>query len=265
MKVRGVTILTRKMIVTRQFGAEAWSGLYRDVAAAHPCLNGLITADTLVPLPAYLAFHDELVRRFWADDEPSHFELGCQSARWALVDGPFKAFMNKPSLARFVQSFPDLWKMYFSDTPSRSESAMEGDTVDFKVFDLPARHPYLEHFIIGYMKGVVELYCANPMTATKLREGPRHYHWLIHALPPERAFAPAGRGPALAAHSPLSDRETEVMLLVARGKSNKEIGGALGISAKTVQHHVAHGYRKLGVSGRVGAAMWLAKRGMVGN
>ena len=64
-----------------------------------------------------------------------------------------------------------------------------------------------------------------------------------------------GGGSAPAAHSPLSDREAEVMLLVARGMSNKEIGGALGISAKTVQHHVAHGYRKLGVSGRVGRSL----------
>ena len=264
MKVRGVTILTRKMIVTRRFGADAWSGLYRDVAAAHPCLGALITADTLVPLPAYLAFHDELVRRFWSDDGPSHFELGRQSARWALVDGPFKTFMDKPSLARFVQSFPDLWRMYFSETPSRSESSMEGDTVDFKAFDLPKRHPYLEHFIIGYMQEVVELFCANPMTATKLRGGPSDYHWLIHALPSDCASSPSAHPSAPVAGSPLSDRETEVLLLVAGGKSNKEIGGALGISAKTVQHHVAHSYRKLGVSGRVGAAMWLAGRGLVG-
>jgi DNA-binding CsgD family transcriptional regulator len=264
MKVRGITLVTRKMIVTRQFGAEAWSGLYRDVSASHPSLASLVTADTLVPLPAYLAFHDELVRRFWADDEPSHFELGRQSARWALVDGPFKTFMEKPSLGRFVQSFPELWKMYFTDTPSRSESAMEGETVDFKVFDLPKRHPYLEHFIIGYMKEVVELFCANPMIATKLRDGPGDYHWLIHALPPERAAARNGHRPAQTEGSPLSDRETEVLLQVARGKSNKEIGGTLGISAKTVQHHVAHSYRKLGVSGRVGAAMWLAGRGLIG-
>ena len=36
-------------------------------------------------------------------------------------------------------------------------------------------------------------------------------------------------------------------------------------SGKTVQHHVAHAYRKIDVSGRVGAVMWLAQRGMVGN
>ena len=38
----------------------------------------------------------------------------------------------------------------------------------------------------------------------------------------------------------------------------------LGISGKTVQHHVARIYRKIDVTGRVGAALWLARRGLVG-
>ena len=49
------------------------------------------------------------------------------------------------------------------------------------------------------------------------------------------------------------------------GRTNEEIGVTLGISKKTAQHHVAHGYRKLGVTGRVGATVWLAQRGFVGN
>ena len=56
-----------------------------------------------------------------------------------------------------------------------------------------------------------------------------------------------------------------MLLLVAEGKTNPEIGDLLGISAKTVQHHVARAYRKIGVTGRVGAAVWLAQRGLVGN
>ena len=63
----------------------------------------------------------------------------------------------------------------------------------------------------------------------------------------------------------MSSRELEVLLLVADGKTNEEIGIVLGISGKTVQHHVAHAYRKIDVSGRVGAVMWLAEHRMVGN
>ncbi len=52
----------------------------------------------------------------------------------------------------------------------------------------------------------------------------------------------------------LTDREREVLLLVATGQSNSEIGQALFISAKTVSVHVSSILAKLGVGGRVEAA-----------
>lgn len=54
----------------------------------------------------------------------------------------------------------------------------------------------------------------------------------------------------------LSEREVEVLCWVARGKTNKEIGKILAISAKTVQHHVAHIYDKIGAYSRAGAAIF---------
>jgi HD-GYP domain-containing protein (c-di-GMP phosphodiesterase class II) len=55
----------------------------------------------------------------------------------------------------------------------------------------------------------------------------------------------------------LSDRELDVSLLLARGKSNKEIAALLRISPRTVQVHVARIFEKLGVRSRAGAAIWL--------
>lgn len=54
----------------------------------------------------------------------------------------------------------------------------------------------------------------------------------------------------------LSEREVEVLCWVARGKTNKEIGKILAISAKTVQHHVARIYDKIGAYSRAGAAIF---------
>jgi len=266
VKLRGISVLTRKIIVTRRFGVEAWQHVFRDVASAHHCFRSLITADSLVPLPAYLALHDEIVRRFYHDDEASNFELGRESARWALVEGPYKKFMRHRNLAQFVGSFPKLWSMYFTDTHSHSEATINRDSVEFKTFDLPQWHPYFEHLVIGYMTEVLEMFCANPIEATRLRGGGgKTYHYLLHTAAGERRRAGSETSvPSREATPYLSNREVEVMLLVAAGNTNDEIGLRLGISGKTAQHHVAHAYRKMNVSGRVGAVMWLAERGLVG-
>jgi HD-GYP domain-containing protein (c-di-GMP phosphodiesterase class II) len=60
----------------------------------------------------------------------------------------------------------------------------------------------------------------------------------------------------------LSDREVEVLRLLARGKTNRDIGEVLQISPRTVQNHLAHAYDKLGVSTRAGAALFLVEQGL---
>jgi DNA-binding NarL/FixJ family response regulator len=54
----------------------------------------------------------------------------------------------------------------------------------------------------------------------------------------------------------LSDREVEVLRLIARGASNRVVAGRLSISPKTVGHHVEHIYAKTGVTTRPGAALF---------
>jgi HD-GYP domain-containing protein (c-di-GMP phosphodiesterase class II)/DNA-binding CsgD family transcriptional regulator len=61
----------------------------------------------------------------------------------------------------------------------------------------------------------------------------------------------------------LTDREVEVLRLVARGKSNREIGDLLGISPRTVQNHVAHIYDKIGVYSRAGAALFVTEQALL--
>ncbi|HMD35370.1 MAG TPA: response regulator transcription factor [Vicinamibacterales bacterium] len=57
--------------------------------------------------------------------------------------------------------------------------------------------------------------------------------------------------PVIDGAAKLTDRETEVLRLVAIGHSNVEIGAQLDISVKTVEVHKANAMRKLGLSGRV--------------
>ena len=56
----------------------------------------------------------------------------------------------------------------------------------------------------------------------------------------------------------ITPRELEVLVLVARGKTNDEIAGALGISLGTVKSHVASSLEKLSVPNRTAAATLIA-------
>ena len=75
--------------------------------------------------------------------------------------------------------------------------------------------------------------------------------------------ASAPREPAAPAPSVpgdgLSPREREILRLIARGASNKEIARELGIAETTVKIHVQHLLRKLGLSSRVQAAVYASE------
>jgi DNA-binding NarL/FixJ family response regulator len=61
----------------------------------------------------------------------------------------------------------------------------------------------------------------------------------------------------------LSERETDVLIYVARGKANKEIARELGITEKTVKSHVSAILAKLGLSSRTQAALHAIRTGLV--
>ncbi|MDL2402050.1 response regulator transcription factor [Rhizobium mayense] len=56
-------------------------------------------------------------------------------------------------------------------------------------------------------------------------------------------------------HFALTQRESEVLLWIAKGKSNRDIGEILGLSARTVNKHLEQIYVKLGVENRASAAV----------
>ena len=60
----------------------------------------------------------------------------------------------------------------------------------------------------------------------------------------------------------LSEREIEVLRLVAAGCSNPEIATRLVISRRTAEHHVQHIYAKVGVSSRAGLALFAHEHGL---
>jgi DNA-binding CsgD family transcriptional regulator len=65
------------------------------------------------------------------------------------------------------------------------------------------------------------------------------------------------------AATPLSAREVQVLRLVASGKTNRAIAGALGISEKTVARHVSNIFTKLGLSSRAAATAYAYQHDLV--
>ena len=65
----------------------------------------------------------------------------------------------------------------------------------------------------------------------------------------------------LASLAPLSERETEVLRLLAQGFTNKDIAQALILSVRTVEAHLRGIFAKLGVSSRTEAALWAVQHG----
>lgn len=83
-----------------------------------------------------------------------------------------------------------------------------------------------------------------------------------------RNYIPPSIGAKLAERmmSPeLTARELEVLRLMAGGKSNKEIAGALFVSEGTVKGHAIHIFAKLGATDRTEATRIAIKRGLVGS
>ncbi len=61
----------------------------------------------------------------------------------------------------------------------------------------------------------------------------------------------------------LSQREHEVLVLVARGKTNREIAGDLAISEHTVARHISNIFNKLGVTSRTAASAFAFEHGLI--
>ncbi|MGY1857565.1 response regulator [Modestobacter sp. SYSU DS0290] len=61
----------------------------------------------------------------------------------------------------------------------------------------------------------------------------------------------------------LTAREREVLVLVARGRSNQEVADELAISERTARSHVSHLLMKLGLTSRTQAALVAVKEGLV--
>ena len=96
------------------------------------------------------------------------------------------------------------------------------------------------------------------MELTQLLEAIRRVHAGERYVPPELTMRLGER-----ALTPLTPREKEVLTLIARGRSNKEIAAALGVTEGTVKLHVTSILAKLEVNARTEALVVAVQRGII--
>lgn len=88
----------------------------------------------------------------------------------------------------------------------------------------------------------------------------------VHLAPAVAAQLTAAlRAPSFTvANQRLTEREREVLTLVAQGASNKDIARRLVVSERTARTHVSNILQKLGLSSRTQAALWAIREGLAG-
>jgi DNA-binding NarL/FixJ family response regulator len=91
---------------------------------------------------------------------------------------------------------------------------------------------------------------------------------MLAAARGESPLAPKAAAEVLAARTgatdaDLSEREREVLVLVASGLANKQIARKLGITEKTVKGHLTRIFQAIGVADRTQAALWAERNGLL--
>lgn len=89
-------------------------------------------------------------------------------------------------------------------------------------------------------------------------------HVLLQAEVADALLSQEDTAPGQGRGGTLTDREREVLSLIAEGRSNREIARALVLSEKTVKTHVSNILMKLDLSDRTQAALWAVRHGIGG-
>jgi DNA-binding NarL/FixJ family response regulator len=107
-------------------------------------------------------------------------------------------------------------------------------------------------------------YCDRTASADDLVAAIRQAFERSIYLPPLLVDQPATSQTAAHAESPyLTQREVEILRLVAEGRTNKEIAGSLWVTPNTVKFHLSNVYEKLHVANRAEATRWAERRGLL--
>jgi len=130
------------------------------------------------------------------------------------------------------------------------------------------REDHVRAFRLG-AKGVILKDSARQTLMQAIRSVCRGEVWMdprmSGALADELSHMGEPDRPSTRHESGLTDRELEIVRLVASGYKNKEVGATLTISERTVKTHLTNIFQKLGVRDRVGLVMYALRHNLAAN
>ncbi len=202
------------------------------------------------------------IRILIADDHPIVCEgLAALINRTPDMTVVGEAHTGREAVALFQQLAPDLVLMDLRMPELDGVGAIR---------EIRTVSPIARFLVLTTYDGDADIYRALHTGAQgyMLKDAPRQELLAaIHAVHRgETSISPAMAGKLAAhvrQHSALSPRETEVLRLLAEGRSNRDIGTALSISEGTVKLHVNNLFAKLDVSSRTEAVHVALKRGIL--
>lgn len=130
----------------------------------------------------------------------------------------------------------------------------------------------LDEYVVAALRAGAAGFLPKDISPEELVEGVRVVHRGESAVAPRLltrligTFVRASRSPAMGVPpglAGLTDREREVLVLIARGRSNGEIAQELGVSPSTVKNHVTSLFGKIEVRDRAQAVIVAYEAGMV--
>jgi hypothetical protein len=154
MKVKGSTLLSRRAMLGERIGLDKYDAFVADFARRHPELPQPIMASTLVPVDVFLAFNDELVRRFFEGKHDIWWEIGEKSADFFSSQGPYVDSFYRGDYHRFWSKLPMIWKTLYTEGEARASES--GGTLDIEL-DCPVAHVYFELSTIAFVKRGLEM------------------------------------------------------------------------------------------------------------